>query len=222
MTADLGSPRGFSLVERRRLSRLIADTDAEYVVLIGSWARGTQSEATSDIDILVGLPAGRRCPSAIRMHAICLSSRELEERTSAGDDLALWCLKFGIPLSGRSTWHRLKERLLKNGVQPRPQPKLDLATSQFSYAEELLEMGDVEASQEELKVGLGHLSRALLITRGVFPLSRPEIPHQLRSIGEEGLARLLDEVSTTSMEPKVVEQALGKARGQLGQIQASA
>lgn len=198
------------------LSRLIAEVEAEFVVLIGSWARGTQSDS-SDVDVLVGLPSRERCPSAHRIHTICLSSAELSSRAHDGDDVAQWCLRYGVPLSGRERWTRLRERLLKEAPWPDPIKKLERAKSQFSYAESLLHMGDREAAQEELRIGLGHLARGLLLRAQVFPLSRPELPDQVRSIGLAQLARRLDQVAARSLEASAIEESLHEARDTIGQ-----
>lgn len=58
---------------------------------------------------------------------------------------------------------------------------------------ELLEVGDVEASSEELMFAASHVARAILLKQGVFPLSRLELPAQLRD-GEPDIARLLEDL----------------------------
>ncbi len=196
--------KGISLSERRKLAHLISDVDAEFVVLIGSWARGAQSADSSDIDLLVGVSAATQCPSVPRMHIICLSEEELAGRAREGDDFVLWCLRYGIPLSGRRRWNSL-QNLLAGAPWPFSHRKFDLASKQFRYALDLLRMGDPESAQDELKVGLGHLARGLLIDRRVFPLSRPEVPDQLRSVGFHGLASALDAAATEDLSPEHIE-----------------
>ena len=195
---------GISLSERRRLARLISDVDADFVVLIGSWARGAQSPDSSDIDLLVGIPASALCPSVTRMHIVCVSVEELSERAREDDDFVLWCLRYGIPLSGRKRWSSL-QNLLPNAPWPLSHRKFDLASKQFGYALDLVGMGDPESAQEELKVGLGHLARGLLIDRRVFPLSRPEVPDQLRPIGLQKLASALDAAATEDLAAERIE-----------------
>ena len=60
----------------------------------------------------------------------------------------------------------------------------------------LLDVDDVEAASEELLFGTSHVGRALLLKHGTFPLSRPEMPSQLKMIDVQlavFLERLLDD-----------------------------
>ena len=70
---------------------------------------------------------------------------------------------------------------------------MDHARKRMNVALELLEMGDVEAASEELMFAASHVARAILLERGVFPLSRPELPAQLRD-REPDIARLLEDL----------------------------
>ena len=58
---------------------------------------------------------------------------------------------------------------------------------------DLLAVGDVEAASEELMFAVTHVARAILLKEGVFPLSRPELPAQLRD-SEPDIARLLEDL----------------------------
>ncbi|MGH2698125.1 MAG: hypothetical protein ACRDJL_02855 [Actinomycetota bacterium] len=151
--------------------------------MIGSWARKRHSPEISDIDLLVGLPSGNRLPRTRRIQPICLSSEQIVERVSEGDDLAQWSLRFGVPLSGRERWERLRDEVLPNAPWPNTDRKLELASKELDYADDLWAMGDHEAAQAELKAGLGHLARALLLESGTFPLSRPGSPTSSAMLG---------------------------------------
>ena len=54
--------------------------------------------------------------------------------------------------------------------------------------ENLLSIGDTEAALEQEISYFTHLARAVLIEHAVYPASRPELPNQLREIGETELA----------------------------------
>lgn len=58
-------------------------------------------------------------------------------------------------------------------------------------------MGDPWAAQEELLFAVTQLSRAVLLSRGHFPLSRPELSKQLRDIDEVAHAATLEELYAT-------------------------
>lgn len=221
MTRDL-IREGLPFAERRELSRFLRDAEAEFVVLIGSWARKSHSPESSDIDVLVGLPSGSRFPRTHRIQAVCLSSEEIVKRVSEGDDLPQWSLRLGVPLSGRERWKRLKEEVLPNAPWPKFDRKFELATKELDYAEELATMGDLEAAQVELKAGLGHLARGLLLERGVFPLSRPEVPAQLRANGLATFASLLDSVSTRPLSRPELTDFVKRGRALISEKAASA
>jgi predicted nucleotidyltransferase len=182
------------LPERKYLRGLLGAADGEEktqaVVLVGSWARGTQADPTSDLDVLV--IGDGEVPSPVgRIQVINRSADELRRLVATGDDFAQWALRFGRPLKGRQLWTALREELMAIAPWPRAEPKLRLANRRLRAAEDLLEMGDLDATEEEARYALSHLARALLLARGVFPLSRPELPVQLEDIGDTELARAL-------------------------------
>jgi hypothetical protein len=57
---------------------------------------------------------------------------------------------------------------------------------------DLLDMGDSDAAEEELLSAASQLARALMLRSLVFPLSRSELPRQLRKIHIDRLANLLE------------------------------
>lgn len=185
---------GVGLVERKYLRRLVGAMDGAgtvaAVVLVGSWARGAQADATSDLDVLV-VAEGRVPPPVGRIQLIRRSVDELRRLALAGDDFAQWALRFGRPLKGGRLWEALREDVLGAAPWPGGERNLDLARRRLAAAEELLAMGDVDASAEEARYGLSHLARAVLLEKGVFPLSRPELPGQLDEVGERELAAAL-------------------------------
>lgn len=217
MTTKTGDAPGIPYEERRRLARLIRDADAEWVVLIGSWARGTQSAKGSDVDVLVGGPARARPGPAERLHVIYLDSHQLKARALTGDDVALWCLMFGLPLSGARRWLALKDAVLALSPKPDARKKFELASRLLRYSEELLEMDDIEGAQEELQVAAEHLARGHLILNDVFPLSRPEIPSQLVSTGLGNLGSLIQTMARHDADAESLHDALRAAHDLLTQ-----
>jgi predicted nucleotidyltransferase len=190
---------GMTHQERRQIARVIYETDADWVVLVGSWARGTQVAHISDIDVLVGAPTkGRRRPMQ-RMHVFYLDETKLQGLATAGNDVVLWFLKFGVPLSGAARWRDVRERVLRTRPRVNFEKKFDLARKQLTYADSLLRMGDLEAAHEELHVAAEHLGRGLLFKADVFPGSRREIPNQLREIACADLAQLLDDLRSNEV-----------------------
>ncbi len=62
------------------------------------------------------------------------------------------------------------------------------------FLNDIREIGDEDAADEQLITILTHLARANLIKYKIFPASRPELPNQLKSIGENAIASQLKEV----------------------------
>ena len=180
-----------SLLDRRHLVEALSAVgrSATAVVLVGSRARGV-GDASSDIDLLV-VSSGPRLHAAGRVQIIQASEEELERRLEMGDDFAAWVIRYGKPIQGRSRWRALRDRLSTIQQWPDARIKWKKARTHVEAARSLLDLGDRDAALEEAKVGLSHLARALLLDRGVFPLSRPELPGQLTAIGERELAQAM-------------------------------
>src|SRR5437588_6334028 len=78
------------------------------VVLIGSTARGTQSQQ-SDLDLLVVtdtdviLPRHHLPP----LHVQALTKGAFLDRLAKGDDFVAWSLRFGKPIRGAHYWNKV-------------------------------------------------------------------------------------------------------------------
>ena len=186
------------------LSRLVMRPAPEdgMLVLIGSWARGVRDDSTSDVDI-VQLNGEPVCdvPSYIQM--IYLSDDSLRRRVLEGDDFPQWVLRFGVPLTRRHQWNRLQQLVLDVGW-PSIERKWHQAKRRLEVAEELLDMGDVDAARQELLCTWHLTARLLLLSCKVFPLSRPELAAQLRRFGRDAFAaipRTLAETNSLTRPP---------------------
>jgi predicted nucleotidyltransferase len=205
-----------TLAERKYLRGLLgALPRGQPVVLIGSWARGTAVSPWSDIDVLV-VGEGEPTLAPSRLQVMVMSSAELLRRLMAGDDFPHWALRFGVPLSGRKAWENLRKELLPKAPWPDPERKLQQAKRKWDAAETLLAMGDVPAAEEEIRFALSHLARAELLSRQVFPLSRPELSGQLDAVGNRDLARMMVRANSPQpMSEQDVREALAFVRGRL-------
>ncbi len=179
-------------IERKFLRQTLAnERDADCVVLLGSVARRTRTSSSGDLDLLVinGSTQKLLHPG---IQTTALTATDLEQRVLSGDDFAQWALRFGVALRGRSKWKELQAGLLSQAPWPNADMKRQQAVRRLARATELLEMNDLDAAQEELLYAASHLARARLLSAGVFPLSRPELAMQLRTVGGEQAADLLD------------------------------
>ena len=175
-------------------------TDAATVVLVGSGARGIRSWR-SDIDVLVLHEDGHRIrlkrPGDIHLQQDSRSRflRRLED----GDDYPGWALRFGRPVRDPDGWWAKQAAAeLESPHWPDWRPKVEHARKRVRMASDLLEVGDTDAAEEELLFAASHVARAILLKEGVFPLSRPELPSQLRDI-DPSLAQLLEQLMRDDM-----------------------
>jgi hypothetical protein len=74
----------------------------------------------------------------------------------------------------------------------------------------VLNIGYVCAAHEQALTYLTHIARAELLDKKVYPASRPELPKQLRMVGEHGIADCLEyllrhEPTTTAEIAELIE-----------------
>jgi predicted nucleotidyltransferase len=178
---------------RKYLRRAVVEARRDQVplVLLGSYARRTSTSNVSDVDVLV-LDGRRLGPTPEAVHVVRLSKEQLVHRVRRGDDFTQWALRYGVPLTCRKEWSQLADQLLVDAPWPRTERKLEQLGHRLAVAEDLLGMGDVDAAREESGSALNLVSRAGLLGVGHFPLSTPELPEQLRKVGERELAQAID------------------------------
>ena len=163
------------------------------VVLVGSAARGTQTWR-SDTDLLVVTPERTsrwRVPVDLHLH---METRDqFLEHLRQGEAFRAWALRFGKVVSDPSGWWGEVGAGVESPKWPSWRLKLDhVRKKRLSIASRLLEDGDEEAAQEEYLAIASQVARALLLRENVFPLSRPEIPVQLRQVGRDQLAHAIE------------------------------
>ncbi|MGI8992335.1 MAG: nucleotidyltransferase domain-containing protein [Bryobacteraceae bacterium] len=176
------------------------------VILIGSAARGRRTE-NSDIDILfVATEKVSTIPVISGYHFKFSTEADFLRRLNAGEDFESWCLRYGVTLLDRRAWERLTAS--SADVWPRWEIKVVHGIRRLFLASQLSKMGDDLAAREELVFVLGHIARGLLLKKGVFPLSRPELAAQLKEIGYARLADLHERLRTAE-SPSGTDLALG-------------
>jgi predicted nucleotidyltransferase len=179
----------------RNFTRALADEEGAVVAVVafGSAVSGcTRTE--SDVDILVVYRGQRPAvlpPPEVDVRWVDIAA--FEAAIENGDDVVAWALGLGVALHDpEAFWSdaasRWKSRL--------PLPSLEVSAERSArarrYAEDLLAAGDDDAAAEQVLTMLTHLARATLAANGVFALSRPELPGQLRDQGEDAAATLLE------------------------------
>lgn len=176
---------------------LAEEESAFAIVLLGSVARRRRSAFWSDLDLLaVNIVAPPAPPS---VHLIQLKKSELVTRLRNRDDFVQWALRFGRPIYGVEAWTRFAEERLAEAPWPDPTIKLGHSRVRLAVASKLADVGDATSGQKEAIYAASHLARAVLLSRGIFPLSRPELPSQLKRLGMVGLSEILLRLSEPSV-----------------------
>jgi hypothetical protein len=185
-----------SLAQRRITDELLSrarDLGAEAFALTGSTARN-QRTAISDLDYHVIGPRPPRAGLADEIDVVATDAERFREKLRAGDDYVQWTLRFGCILFDRTGIFRDGLRVLATEwLWPDTARKHARLPSHRTHAERLIEVGDRDAAQEQVRAALTAAARALLLDAGVFPLSRNELPEQLRAVGWSRLGAALRE-----------------------------
>ena len=172
---------------REQLLHLFEDGSA--VVLVGSAARDKNDE-NSDIDLLIiNNTTHIKSPAILGFHVQHTTEAEFLANLAKGEDFEAWAVRFGIPIRSNPSWERIAHAE-SPGVWPNWRTKIQHAARRLFIGDALLNMGDLDASREELLYSLGHISRGLLLKSNIFPLSRPELSEQVHEIGYPHLASL--------------------------------
>jgi len=90
--------------------------------------------------------------------------------------------------------------VLDQAIWPDGASKLARLPQLCALAETLIGMEDRDAAQDQVRAALTSGARGLLLLRRVFPLSRSELPDQLREAGLEELAAELEATIYASPE----------------------
>jgi hypothetical protein len=118
-----------------------------------------------------------------------------EEDLSAGHPLLGWAVKFGEAIYDRNgIWENLVSTWRDRVPLPDPALARQRADKVFKQLVTVREMGDEAAASELYLSYLTLLARVELAEQGVYPKSRPELPGQLREIGEMELSTKLETV----------------------------
>ena len=171
-----------------------ARADIPAIVAFGSIVRDVSLSA--DVDLLYVYESGKPIFAAPPLDVDVKAYRrtDVESLVTDGHEILCWSIRYGTVLHQKDRfWSDLRETWARH----LPLPSAEVAEERAERARRLLEdlrvIGDDDAVQEQSITMLTHLARARLIRADVFPASRPELPKQLRLIGESALAsRLTD------------------------------
>ena len=159
------------------------------VVATGSSVRNV--EFSDDLDLLLiyqgACPKMQRPPISIDLRRY--ERDDVLQKLADGHDYLSWTVRYGRKLFEHGSWWTTLRTDWRGCL---PLPSVDDARERAKKAErlyrEMIEVGDADAAADLRLSMLTFLGRAALSEASVFPKSRPEIPTQLRKIGERALA----------------------------------
>ena len=175
------------------LDRARRDPNIVAVVGVGSSVR--LGVASDDLDVVVLCRDTERfrerAPIEVDLRRIGIDC--VDESIRARRDLVIWAVRFGRPLFDRENiWADIVRNWQGHLPVPNSAVSLQRARTALERMEEMRDIGDKNAFDELQISYLTHRAWARLTSAEVYPASRPELPGQLRSIGESSLADELD------------------------------
>lgn len=187
------------------VSRALAG-GARAVALTGSTVRGRRTDI-SDLDFHVVGPRPMLTDVDVDVDVYATSADVLFDRLRVGDDYVQWTLRFGCVLFDSGVLHTAASELVASGMWPSPTRKIEQARRMLDLARLVVASGDRDAAIEQVRSAITALARWLLLANGAFPLSRGELPDQLRVVGAADLAAVLDRC--ISSQPSMDELSAG-------------
>lgn len=177
-------------------------SDIWAIVIFGSIIR-PQVRYSVDVDLLVIYESERPNFVLPPLDVDIRSYRQegIESLILDGHELLCWTIRFGKVLYEKDKyWTTLCDKW-KDHL---PLPSAKTADKRAERARQLFEdlkvIGDEDAAQEQYITTLTQIARAYLIRSDTYPASRPELPDQLKSIGEHELAFRLEKALQTRLE----------------------
>ena len=112
-----------------------------------------------------------------------LSQSQLESDLLAGDDFVQWSLRFGCIVFDEGTVRRALRLMAERQPWPNVERKRSHAAKSLELAHRFVATGDEDGALVQVRTALSLAARARLLSAGVFPLSRAELPAQLLELG---------------------------------------
>ncbi|MBF0458235.1 MAG: hypothetical protein HQK99_10110 [Nitrospirae bacterium] len=175
-----------------QLQLLHVDEEAS-LVLVGSYVRNRQTWR-SDRDFIVVTPDRiKRWRVPLNIHIIFNTRNEFIDKLIHGNDFQHWAIRFGkVLVDAAGWWNTVKNSEGITDIWPDWRLKIRHAEKAQSIAYQLLMDNDWDNAEDEYLLTASHIARALLLRNKIFPLSRPELPEQLKLIDHDDLSNILE------------------------------
>ncbi len=186
------------------------ESGASGFALTGSTARARRTKI-SDLDyhVIGKRPPHNDLPDDVDVYAT--DEIGMWRKLNEGDDFIQWTLRFGCVLDDDGPFRGAMQKMSSGNLWPTADQKLSRLPGHIEMARRLVDMGDRDAAQDQVRATLTSLARALLLRANVFPRARSELPAQLEGIGAGELSSWL--LASICEEPTLDElgEALGSA-----------
>lgn len=175
-------------------TNIVRDENVLALVAVGSAVRS--NVRSDDLDLVVVCTDRKqfhyKAPIEVDLHVFDAPS--LDAQLTSGHPLLGWAVRFGKAIFDRGgTWSEVARVWFDKVPLPDPALARYRASKAARHLSAVKEMGD-EAAAAELNLSyLTLLARAVLAEHRIYPASRPELPEQLRTIGETPLADQLED-----------------------------
>lgn len=180
------------------------ESGAKALLLTGSTARGTRT-AISDFDYHLVGPSIKTDDLSDELDLHVVTADLLDTRLREGDDFTHWSLRFGRVIFDQGIVRDSVRQITEQRLWPDPARKEKQARKSLKIASAMVASGDCDAAVEQVRTALTLAARWRLLEDWVFPLSRAELPGQLREVGYTKLAKGL--AATISGTPSLEELA---------------
>lgn len=201
--------------ELRQLHRSVVDrarsVHANALIMTGSTARRRRT-AISDLDYhLIGLRIETKdLPRELDLHL--LPAEKLESDVLGGDDFIQWSLRFGCIVFDDGSARRALRLIAARRCWPDADRKRAHAAKSLDLARRFVATADEDGALVQVRTALSLAARARLLSAGVFPLSRVELPDQLLALGCPDVAH--DLAATISGSLTLAELGAAVAHGE--------
>jgi len=164
------------------------------VIAFGSCIRDVSYSADVDLLIIYSDQKPEISPP-IEVDVRAYKKNDVGSLINKGNEVLGWSIRYGIVLHEKNRyWTALCNRWRDRLPLPSADEALKRAERSKNLLEDLEKIGDEEAIEEQQLTMFTQLARVHLINSGIFPISRPELPMQLKSVGEEKISNKLSKL----------------------------
>ncbi|HYA43501.1 MAG TPA: hypothetical protein VEF34_19530 [Syntrophobacteraceae bacterium] len=165
------------------------------VIAVGSAVRNAVTSVDLDLVVICKKIETLRLKPSLEIDLRMYVEDQVVQELRRGHDLLGWAIKFGRVLFQREQYWDTLSEFWRDRL---PLPKLEVATQRanaaFHRLAKVFELGDFDAAEEQALSYATHLARVELLRQNVYPASRPELPGQLRGIGADESADVLEKL----------------------------